>query len=424
MSRLSPEGSILVPLRHRPFRQLASGRLLMYFANAMAPVVLAFAVLDLTGSKTDLGIVVGARSLANVVLLLLAGVIADRVSRTAILQGSALAAACVQGAIAVSVLMDFTTIPLLILLSVLNGALSAVSLPASAALTPQTVPASMFRPANALMRLSLNLGMIIGASLGGVIVAALGPGWGLACNAVAFLGAAFCFFGIKLPKNADKPSERSHPLRELREGWQEFTARTWVWVVVLQFMVVNAVVAGGIQVLGPAVADETFGRTGWGLVLAAQMAGAVAGGLIAARSKARHALRIGVAVVAFEAMPLVVLAEAPGVLLLSLAMFVNGVALEQFGVAWDVSLQENIPADRLARVYSYDALGSFVALPIGEIAAGPVAEEVGVETTLLAGAALVVVTTAAVLCSRDVRRLTTGGHPKPSEERGQEEARA
>lgn len=401
------------PLRHRSFRRLAAGRLLVYFANAMAPVALAFAVLDATGSLTDLGIVVGARSLANVALLLVGGVVADRVRRTVVLQGSALAAAGVQGAIAVSVLLEAVSIPLLVLLSVLNGALAALSLPASAALTPQTVPASLMRPANALMRMGTNLGAIAGSSLAGIVAAVFGPGWGLAGNAVAFCGAAVCFLGVTAAPVA-ATGERTRPLRELREGWREFTARSWVWIVVVQFAVVNAVVAGGIHVLGPVVADDTFGRGVWGVVLAAQMAGAVAGGVLAARSRARRALLIGVAMVAVESLPLVVLAQAPGVLLLGVAMFLNGVALEQFGVAWDVSLQQNIPPDKLARVYSYDALGSFAALPLGEMAAGPLAAHFGVRGTLLGGAALVVCATAAALCSGQVRALTTvAPEPKP-----------
>jgi predicted MFS family arabinose efflux permease len=222
-----------------------------------------------------------------------------------------------------------------------------------------------------------------------------------------------CFLGVTAAPVA-ATGERTRPLRELREGWREFTARSWVWIVVLQFAVVNAVVAGGIHVLGPVVADDTFGRGVWGVVLAAQMAGAVAGGVLAARSRARRALLTGVAMVAVESLPLVVLAQAPGVLLLGVAMFLNGVALEQFGVAWDVSLQQNIPPDKLARVYSYDALGSFAALPLGEMAAGPLAAHFGVRGTLLGGAALVVCATAAALCSGQVRALTTvAPEPKP-----------
>ncbi|MGW7256818.1 MFS transporter [Streptomyces sp. NPDC054834] len=406
-------GGPWAPLRHRSFRLLAGGRLLVYFANAMAPVALAFAVLDATGSTTDLGLVVGARSLANVALLLVGGVVADRVRRTLVLQGSALAAAAVQAAIAASVLLDVASVPLLVLLSALNGALAALSLPASAALTPQTVPADLIRPANAVLRMGINLGAIAGSSLAGVVAAVFGPGWGLAGNAVAFCGAALCFFGVTTaPADGGKPTERARPLHELREGWREFTSRGWVWIVVLQFMVVNAVIAGGVQVLGPVVADDTFGRGLWGAVLAAQMTGAVAGGVVAARSRVRHALLLGVALVVLESVPLVVLAGAPNALLLGVAMFVNGAALEQFGVAWDVSLQENIPEDRLARVYAYDALGSFVALPLGEMAAGPVAARLGVHTTLLAGAALVLAATAAALCSRQIRDLTTG-QPSP-----------
>ncbi|MFD8423367.1 MFS transporter [Streptomyces sp. NPDC059466] len=394
------------PLGHRSFRRLAAGRALVYCANAMAPVVLAFAVLDASGSTTALGLVVGARSVANVALLLAGGVVADRMRRTLVVRGSALAACGAQTAIALSVLLGLTSLPLLTVLSVLNGALAALSLPASAALTPQTVPAGLIRPAGALMRMGTNLGMIAGVSLGGAVAAGFGAGWGLACSAAAFGAAAWCFLGVRTAPAGPPAPGRTRPLRELRAGWREFTARRWVWVVVAQFMVVNAVVAGGVQVLGPAVADATFGRGVWGAVLAAQMAGALLGGVFAARSRARRILLVGVAAVAVEALPLVVLAQGGGALLLGAAMFANGIALEQFGVAWDVSLQENIPADRLARVYSYDALGSFVALPVGEMAAGPVAAHTGTSGALLGGAALVVCATAAALCSAQVRSLT------------------
>ena len=399
----------MAQLRHRNFRCLASGRTLTYFANSMASVALAFAVLDLTGSTADLGLVVGARSLANVVVLLFGGVLADRMRRALLLQGSAAAAAAVQGVLALSLLLGFASMPLLLALSVVNGALAAVSLPAAAALTPQTVPAGELRQANALVRMGMNVGVIVGASFGGLLASLVGPAWALATNTGTFLVTALCYSGVRVAAAAVMGVTRLRPLRDLREGWSEFVSRTWVWVVVLQFMVVNAVVSGGVQVLGPSIADITVGRTAWGLVLAVQMAGAVVGGVLAMRLRARHALLIGVAAVASEAVPLVALAEAPEVAVLVGAMFLSGVAMEQFGVAWDVSLQQNVPADRLARVYSYDALGSFVALPLGEMAAGPLADGIGVRATLLGGAVLVVAATAAALGSRSVRSLTVSG---------------
>ncbi|MEU4969452.1 MFS transporter [Streptomyces smyrnaeus] len=401
-------------LRRRGFRQLALGRALSFFGNSMAPVVLAFAVLDLGGSAVDVGLVVGARSISNVVLLLFGGLLADRLPRALVLQGAALSAALVQGGVGLAVLADRAPMGVLLVLSVVQGAVAAVSIPASAALLPLTVPPDELRPANALSRMGINTGMIAGTSLGGLLAAVAGPGWGMVLNGAAFLGAALAYrlAGREPARHDAGPAPAGEPVRpwqELREGWTEFVSRTWVWVVVLQFFVVNAVAAGGIQVLGPTVADATFGRTVWGFVLAAQMAGALIGGLLVARSRSRHALRIGVAVVALDALPLLALAQSADVALLLAAMFVNGIAIEQFSVAWDLSLQENVPQEKLARVYSYDALGSTLALPMGEMAAGPLAERFGVRPTLLCGVALVALVTVGALCSSQVRGLTTGG---------------
>ncbi|WP_199432712.1 MFS transporter [Qaidamihabitans albus] len=391
------------PLGHRGFRWLFCGRTFAEIGNAIAPVALAFAVLDLTGSLVDLGVVVGARSLASVVLLLFGGVLADRLPRSLILQGTEIAATLTQGLIAASVLCGFSSVPLLVALSLGNGAVAAISLPAAAALTPQTVPAGLLTQANALVRMGSNTGRITGAALGGVLAAGAGPGWAIAVNAGMFLLAAVAYRGVgavRLPRSGG-----ARPLADLAEGWREFTARRWVWLVVAQFMVVNAVIAGCVVVLGPAIADDTIGRAGWGFVLAAETTGAFAGGVLVARWQPRRALRIGVAVTLFDAVPLVVLAGAPALVPLIFVMFFAGVALEQFVVAWDVSLQENIPADRLARVYSYDMLGSYIALPVGEVAAGPLAEHFGRDATLLGGAALIVLVTLLTLLSRDVRTL-------------------
>ncbi|PPK61216.1 MFS transporter [Actinokineospora auranticolor] len=394
---------MFVPLREPMFRRLVLGRVTTYTANAVAPVALAFAVLDLTGSVAMLGLVVGARSITNVALLLLGGVLADRLPRGVILQGASLAAAASQAAAAAAVLLGFASVPLLIVLSVVNGAVSAASLPAASALTPQTVPPSLLRQANALARVGTNTAMIAGASLGGMLAALRGPGWAMVGTAVVFLLAAFFYARVDAPEIA--ASEPTRPLKDLRVGWSEFASRTWLWSVVVAFMVVNAAVVGGIQVLGPSIADATFGRLAWGFILGAQTIGALVGGVVASRWQPRRALLYGTALVGVEAVPLLVLAHAPEVVLLLVIMFLGGMAIEQFGIAWDVSLQENIPQDRLARVYSYDAVGSFVAIPIGEIAVGPLANHFGTAATLTALAILVVVATTGASATPSIRAL-------------------
>lgn len=403
------------PLRHRSFRRLTAGRTAGWLGNTIAPIALSFAVLDLTGSVSDLGIVVGARSIANVALLLMGGVLADRLPRAVLLQGASVAAAITEALLAASVLLGFASVPLLASVGVLNGAVAAVSMPAAMAITPQTVPAGLLQQANAIVRMGTNTAAIAGASCGGLLVALLGPGAAMGATAALFLVEAGWYFGVRISRNLPAEARpRSRPLADLREGWTEFVSRTWIWVVVVQFMVVNAANNGVIRVLGPKIADDTMGRTAWGLVLAAQMAGALGGGLLAARWQPRRALLFGVALTAVEAVPIVALADAPLVPVLLATMFLAGFAIEQFSVAWDVSVQENVPADRLARVYSYDIVGSVLAIPIGQLTVGPLATQIGTRATVLGAAGLIVLATAAALLSRDVRTLRRANMDSPS----------
>jgi len=424
------------PLRHPAFRLLLTGRTISALGNAFAPIALAFAVLDLTGSATDLGFVVGARTLVNVLFLLFGGVLADRLPRHLLMVGSSLAAAATQGMVAALVLTHTANIPTLIALSAVNGMVSALSMPASAALLPQTVPVDERQQANALARLLLNGSAIIGAPAAGIAVAAVGPGWGIAVDAATFAVAAFCYALVRVPPPAaaavpGSESESSEGLiggeqtagtpagegrksifADLRTGWTEFISRTWLWVVVAGFCVLNAAWSGAMAVLGPVIADETFGRQSWGFILAAETAGMIIGGLIAMRIRVHRLLFLGTATTAFIALPVLTLGVFPHVGMLVVVGFVAGVGLEQFGVAWETTMQEHVPADKLARVYSYDMVGSFVAIPIGQVVAGPVAQAAGVRPALVGAAALIVLAVLGMLSSRDVRHLRHRLPPK------------
>ncbi|MBE2999906.1 MFS transporter [Nocardiopsis sp. HNM0947] len=399
---------ITAPLSYGPFRALALGRGLMLFGNGMAGVALAFAVLDVTGSLAQVGLVVGARSIANVSLLLLGGVIADRLPRALVLRGACALAAGSQGLLALALLTGTASLPLMVALSLVNGAAAAANLPASAALTPQTVPYRLLRQANALIGIVKHGGMLSGMSAGGVVVGLAGPGWAIAVDAVMFAAAGAAFFLLRVPDH-NRPSGPRGVLTDLREGWSEFTARTWVWVIVLQFMVVNAGWAAATTVLGPGIADETFGRTAWGLLMAANSVGLLIGGVLAARWQPHRALLYGTALVTVQTVPFFALMGPSPLPLLFAAMFVGGVAVEQFTVAWEVSVQENVPQERLSRVYSYDALGSFVAMPVGQIAIGPVAEAAGPGRALALVASATLLATLAAVAVPSVRGLRRRG---------------
>lgn len=394
------------------FRHLFFARLLTVLGNGIAPIALAFAVLDIGGSVSDLGIVVASRSLFNVAFLLIGGVLADRYSRSRVLVSSSLVAAISQAIVAWLVLDGSATVMSLALLGTLNGAAAGIALPASSALVPQTVPAQNLRQANALIQLGIYSGTVIGASLGGILIAAVGPGWGLAIDALGFAFAAPLYRLIRVA--AIKVGEsQSNILLDLKEGWKEFASRAWVWSIVVQFTIINAAFSGIVMVLGPVIADASFGRASWGIIIAAQSVGLIVGSFLALRWRPRRDLFIGAMLVALCAVPIFLLSQPASAPWLVAAFFIAGVAFGLFGVSWAHSLQTHIPPEKLARVYAYDAVGSFVAIPFGELVAGPLAARFGTSDVLLVAALAVVVATAGVGLVPAIRRLDNAAQSKP-----------
>ncbi|WP_112228136.1 MFS transporter [Lentzea atacamensis] len=398
-------GGSFAPLAHPAFRWLLTARATTMAGSAMAQIALVFAVRDVTESITTLGVVVAARSIANVVFLLWGGVVADRLPRQYVLVGSSAVSMASQALLAVLVLTGTVSIPAFVVLAAVNGMSTAFSFPASAALVPQTVPAELRQRANALLRLALNSSMIAGASLGGLLIAFAGPGWGLVVDALSFGLAALAFSFVRVPAARVAAEHKPGVLSELRLGWTEFVSRTWVWGVVVAFFFVNAAYAGGTMVLGPVIADTVIGRETWGLVLSAQTAGMLAGAFVAMRIRARRLLLFGVAfVMGFAGLPLA-LALHPEPWLLMVASFVCGACMQQFGVAWETSLQHHVPGERLARVYSYDMLGSLAAVPLAQLVVGPVSSAAGITATLLGCAAIPALATVAMVASPSVRSV-------------------
>ncbi len=381
--------------QHTSFRYLFFGRLFTVLGNGIAPIALAFAVLDIGGSASDLGIVVASRSLCNVLFLLVGGVVADRYSRSRVLVSSVVVAAVSQAIVAWSVLDGSATVISLTLLGALNGAAAGIALPASSALVPQVVPATNLRQANALIQLGIYGGTVMGASLGGIITSAVGPGWGLAIDALGFAVSAPLYFLIRVKSNKAAASQ-GNILLDIKEGWAEFAGRSWIWSIVLQFAIINVAFNGIVEVFGPMIADASFGRARWGIIVAAHSVGLIAGSFLAMKWHPRRDLLIGAMLAGLCALPLFMLSQDASAALLIVGFFIAGMSLGLFGVTWAHSLQTHIPPDKLARVYAYDAMGSFIAIPFGQLVAGPLATHFGMSAVLLMSALAVVIATAGV----------------------------
>jgi MFS family permease len=393
-----------VPLRDATFRLFYSARAFSMLGTAMSAVALAFAVLDLTGSTSDLGLVLAARSVPMVLLMLVGGVVADRLSRSLILQVSNLGAAVTQGIVAALLLSGHPPLWSIIVLEFANGAIVAFTFPALQGIVPQVTSREHLQQANALMALARNATSIIGPSVAGLVVVTVGSGWAIAFDAFTYLVAAVCMARLRIPA-VERTADGGSMVADLRMGWSEFRSRTWLWLIVAAAAVLVCVQVGVLSTLGPAIAKDTIGKGPWGLVLSAEAAGFLLMSLLLLRISFRYPLRAGMLGWATPAVLMVLLGARPATVPLVTAAFLAGMGTELFGIGWTTALQEHIPLESLSRVASYDALGSFIAMPVGQILAGPMAGWLGRDRVAIGGGIIFGVTSLAVLASPSVRNL-------------------
>ena len=394
----------VAPLRERNFAWYFASRFSNTLGSMMAGIALTFAVLDLTGSASALGQVLAARTVPMVIFLLFGGVIADRFPRTLVLQLSNLLSAATQGLVAYLVISGQAELWMIVTLEVVNGTVSAMSFPAMASMVPQLVPRPQLQSANALLSLVRGGLTVIGPTVGALLVVTIGSGWALAVDALSWLVAAALLMPMRLPPRPARTSQTS-TVRELREGWSFFVSTTWLWVVVLAFGVLNAIHSGAWFTLGPAAAKSTIGEQGWGLVLSAESVGLLLMTVVLLRVNVRRPLLVGMLGCSLMGVPMVVLGVEPNLAVLLVATFVAGAGIELFSMGWNLAMQENIDDAMLSRAYSYDALGSFVAMPVGQLLYGPLGETFGYRDVLVVSGVAYVLVALVTLSSRSVRTL-------------------
>ncbi|MFG2790298.1 MFS transporter [Streptomyces sp. NPDC048419] len=376
-----------------------------------ALIAAAFAVLDAGGDGGDVGLVAASRTVPLVVFLLIGGAVADRLPRHRVMVAANALNCLSQGAFALLVLTGHPQLWQMMLLTALGGTGQAFFGPAAEGMLMSSVQGEHASRAFAVFRMAMQGAGLGGAALGGAMVAVVGPGWVLAADAAAFAvaGSLRAFLDVShVPPRAPGGGMAA----DLREGWREFTGRPWLWGVVVQFSIANAVVGAADAVYGPLVARDDLGGAGpWGLALAFFGAGTVGGALLMTRWKPRRLLLAGTLCVFPMALPSAALAVPVPVGVLCAVMLFSGALVEVFGVSWMTALHQEIPEDKLSRVSAYDWFGSIALVPVATALAGPAEEAFGRTASLWGCSVLVVVVTAAVLCVPDVRNLRRTTRP-------------
>jgi MFS family permease len=382
------------------------------FGSALVPVALAFAVLRLTGSVTDLGFVVTAEFVAQLVMFLAGGVIADRISRRTVMIAADVTRAASQGLLGILLLTTRPHVAVIVVLAAVQGLAGGVFTPASQGMTPSLVPVEDLQAANLLQSMSGSIAWIIGPAVGGVLVATVGGGWALLGDAVTYVINIGMLSRITLELPAREPTQSF--LRELGVGWREFRALDWYFYTVLTVAILNVFVSSYF-VLGPEIARRHYGgAVAWGVIGASGSVGSLIGGFWAMRLRLRYPLRVGLLLCAgFGLVPVALALQLPlpVVCVISAFGFFGPLLFNSLIYA---TVQRVVPEHLLSRLFSYEYFLGFLFLPIGTLLAGPIAGHIGLRETLLISGVVQLIGAPAILFIRSVRDLEDPAATEPA----------
>lgn len=377
----------------------------------MSGVALAFAVLHIDNSPTALGWVVAAFTIPMVVFMLLGGAVADVLPRALVLRGCNLILGVAQAVAAVLVLTGVARVWHLVVLQFIAGTVFAVGYPAFHGMVPILLPEVERKQAFLLLGQADSGLRIMGPAIAGIITAVGNPGWALAVDAATFFLASVFLSLLRIPARAGDV-ERQPVLREMVSGWQFARRLGWVIPVACFSLIYNALISGGLNVLGPVIAVGTVGSQGWGFARSAQAFGLFLFAFVLARATIRRPLIACQYGFASSALPLLVLGLFAREIPLVLAFFVAGCGSAVINLSWSMTVQEKIPENMLSRIMAIDGFFSFVAMPLGELLAGPTAAHFGAQHVAVAAGVLCIVTCGVAVTCPVLRRVTLRAAPE------------
>jgi MFS family permease len=402
----------------RNFRRFYAGYLTSLLGSSMSTVAIAWAVLESGASATGLGYVFAAAVVPQVLLMAVAGAVADRLGRRRVMLGADALRCAAQASLAGAVFAGRPALWVFVLLAWLEGTGEAFFTPALDALTVEISPRAQLGDANALFGLATSATRIAGPALGGLLVALTSPGVVVAADAASYAVSVLALSLIRVPAaaGARDPSRAGNPAprRTLRcdmaEGWAEFRSRTWLWAITVQFAFFNLITWAPWMLLGPVMGRAYLGGAAiWGAIMAVQGGGAIAAGLLSLGRRPRRPIVVATIGTFCYALPDVPMALHASAVWVAAAAFCCGAGSAVFGTFFNTAMQQQVPPELLARV---SALSIFPAYGIGVIGYaidGPLAAAFGAATIFGVGAVYGLLSSAVMLTLRSVRGVTWAG---------------
>jgi MFS family permease len=395
-------------LREQNFRTFYTGYVTSLLGSSMSAVAIAWAVLNTGASATDLGYVFAAAVVPQVLLMAFAGAVADRFGRRRVMLGADMLRCGAQASLAVLLFTGRPALWVFILLAWLGGMGEAFFDPAMSALTVEIAPSDRLSDANAMYGLASSVTRIGGPALGGLLIAAAGsagPAVVVAVDAATYAISVLALSRLRLPARSAEPARQSM-FRDMASGWAEFRSRTWLWTVSVQFAFMNLLTWAPWMLLGPVQGHGYLGGAAvWGAILGVQGAGAIIGGTLSLGRRPSRPLIVSTIGTFGYALPDIALALHGGAPWVAVAALLSGVGSSVFSTFDATVIQQQVPADMLARV---NGIAVFPAYGIGVIGYGidgRLASAIGAQTVFGIGAVYGVLSSAVVLTLPAVRAV-------------------
>lgn len=416
--------NVLRSLKHRPFALLWAGQTTSRLGDSLYRIALAWWVLEKTGSATAMGTVLVFSQIPMLIFLLIGGVVVDRLPRLRVMFVSDILSGLVITFVAVFSWLDLLQIWHIYIASMIFGFVEAFFFPAYQAVIPQITPPDLLTSANSLNGLSQRVTGIVGPALGATLVAAGGTSVTFGLDALSFFLSALCVFpmlrlhldkvqgqGDAVETGASRRSAREafrQGFLDLREGFKFVIIVPWIWITILIFGFINITEASPRAVAMPfLIKQDLGGDVGLlGIFGSAASLGFVLGMILLGQFVRLHRRGlIGYLSVVVTGAALLPFAFKLPVPILIASMFISGLSTSVFALVWTNTLQEMVPGNLLGRVYSIDALGSFVLMPVGFSLAGWGTDLFGAPTVFLIGSLGTIILASLGLFHPAIRKL-------------------
>ena len=379
---------MLRALAHKNYRLFFAGQSISLVGTWMTRIATSWLVYRLSGSAFLLGIVGFAGQIPSFLLAPFAGVLVDRWNRHRLLVITQVLALLQSLAMAVLTLTGVIKTPHIILLSVFQGLINAFDMPARQAFVVEMVERREdLANAIALNSSMVNAARLIGPSVGGVVIAAIGEGWCFMIDAVSYIAVIASLLAMTLTSRMIQPIREANIFQQLREGWN-YTARFAPIRDILLLIGLVSLVGMPYTVLMPVFADNVLhgGPNTLGSLMAASGVGALIGAMLLAARKS--VLGLG------KYIPLTAGAFGAGLIMFSfsrviwlslLLMVLTGLGFMVQMAVSNTILQTIVDEDKRGRVMSFYTMAFMGTAPFGSLLAGSVADRIGAPHTLLFG---------------------------------------